>query len=120
MCLKLPRRLDAASAAREYAQRSLDEVAVSEDCLHDALFVVSELSASAVVDAHSHFELCVAVHDAIVSIRVRDWGVRPHRPMCGRLAPGGIGLRIVEEFSLRWGVTDNGDGKTVWCEMPLQ
>jgi anti-sigma regulatory factor (Ser/Thr protein kinase) len=78
----------------------------------EADVVVSELVTNAVLHGSAPISL--------IAIRTAEWihiEVRDERPDLGSPGPNSVGLRLVEAFSLDWGVTRlKGDGKIVWAE----
>ena len=60
----------------------------------------------------------VTVRGSCVRIEVSDCGAGHPHVVEGRLPPGqgGLGLRIVETMTTRWGVDGHSHGKTVWAE----
>jgi serine/threonine-protein kinase RsbW len=93
--------------------------------LGDALLVASELVTNAV--RHSQgterdtLQVQVDRTDDQLRVSVQDPGgadceariTKPAKP-----ASGGMGLRIVDELSSRWG-SERREGYTVWAEVPL-
>lgn len=107
------------------ARRRLAELPDLGWALGDAMLVVSELVTNAV--RHSLCseadELAISVErlDDSLRVSVRDPGVS------GRMARiaeeprwfGGVGLRIVQQLTARWGSRRHADGYEVWAELPL-
>jgi anti-sigma regulatory factor (Ser/Thr protein kinase) len=93
--------------------------------LDDGLLVASELVGNAV--RHSG---CADAHSLTVEIGLRDGNllISVHDPgLSGQAAepvrtetpePGGWGLRIIEQLSLRWG-SERPDGYRVWAEVAV-
>jgi anti-sigma regulatory factor (Ser/Thr protein kinase) len=61
-------------------------------------------------DACAHVEVCDAGRSGTTPRRRRDGEV----PV---LEPGGLGLKLVEEMSDRWGVTQHAERTCVWFEL---
>ncbi|MCX5204977.1 ATP-binding protein [Streptomyces sp. NBC_00237] len=113
-----------ARLARLLAERQIQEWGVPYGCeFADAVAtVVAELAANAVLHGRvegEDFSLRLALGD-VLRIEVGDarGKCRParQREMPG-IAEGGLGLVLVEELTERWGVTEDGPGKTVWAEL---
>jgi hypothetical protein len=86
--------------------------------------IVSELVTNSVVHAHADSSQLVSISVARLKDRVRisvtDSGSEtvPHLREPDDQAPGGAGLRIVDELCLSWGIVRDGAGATeVWCEV---
>ena len=84
--------------------------------------VVGELTTNAVVHAECGFALTLTRAEDAIRVEVSD-AARQLLPVPRPLAAdgaGGRGLRIVDELSLSWGVTNSGAvGKTVWADVPV-
>jgi anti-sigma regulatory factor (Ser/Thr protein kinase) len=93
--------------------------------VEDGILVASELVSNAVM--HSG---CTADHDLTIRATVQQdrLVISVHDPgQSGESAtprradvsePGGLGLRIVEQLSHRWGA-ERPDGYLVWAELPV-
>ena len=82
-----------------------------------AALLVSELATNCVRYATGDFDICVEHNGHGIRIEVSDEGQR--RPEMRSPEPSdlrGRGLRIVDELSAAWGVTEHPEnaGKTVW------
>jgi serine/threonine-protein kinase RsbW len=113
--------LEAPSAAREAVGRWLTGQ-VGALVRDDVLLVISELVTNSVLHAG-------AVPGDVIYVRLRAWNGRLHlavedagrngdiarRPASPGLA-GGFGLNLVEELTLRWGVSHRR-GTRVWAEL---
>lgn len=92
--------------------------------LPDAMLVASELVTSAVRRSERSVRdaIDVSVHrfDQHLHISVRDpaRAQRDGSPPSPECAPEGLGLRILERVTSRWG-SERGDGYVVWAEVPL-
>ncbi|HEY5196860.1 MAG TPA: ATP-binding protein [Solirubrobacteraceae bacterium] len=91
----------------------------------DAALVTSELVTNAVqfsgCTAAEHITLTVARHGDGLRIAVHDPAhttQQPHQREPDRARVGGQGLRIVAQLARRWGVETEGNGRTVWAELP--
>ena len=83
----------------------------------DVELVVSELVTNCVrADAH-RFAVAIEGHHSYVKVSARDDAAgAPVKRAPPRDAGNGRGLIIVDALALRWGVTPDGEGKTVWAE----
>ena len=81
----------------------------------DVALVFSELVTNAVV--HGAGTLRITVTAQLRSVRIDVHDTNPHRPepRLDANAPGGLGLRIVEQLSERWGCEQTTTGKVVWA-----
>ena len=87
----------------------------------DAVLVVAELAANAVMHAGSDFTVGVARRDGIVRIVVGD--TSPSLPTVRRSEPatvGGRGMRVVEKLSVAWGADLVAGGKLVWVDLAVE
>ena len=85
------------------------------------LQVVSELVTNAVLHARTPFEVRLLLTARHIRIEVHDRLRRlPTRRYFSEQATSGRGLQLVEQLSDAWGVEPDrdGDGKTVWAEVP--
>lgn len=108
----------AAAPARLFVFETL--VAWEEhDLLGDATLITSELVTNAICHAGSAFRVAVRRDESSVRIAVHDISsVPPARREPSRDSPGGRGLKIVDQLSMRWGTETHPQGKTVWAEIP--
>jgi anti-sigma regulatory factor (Ser/Thr protein kinase) len=90
----------------------------------DAMLVASELVSNAVVHSggteQDHLWVHVTLRDGRLCISVRDPGRSGQvaKPRRANDAFGGLGLRLVEQLSQRWGTERNG-GQRVWAELAV-
>ncbi|MFD3516647.1 ATP-binding protein [Streptomyces sp. NPDC058657] len=113
-----------ARLARLLAQRQLSEWGIPYGCEFSdtVVTIVAELAANAVLHGHLRgrdFSLRLALDD-VLRIEVSD--ARGERlPVAREGRPGeeegGLGLLLVDELSVDWGVTQRNPGKTVWAEL---
>ncbi|MFI8101104.1 ATP-binding protein [Streptomyces sp. NPDC086023] len=122
------RRLELAGAslpsarARAFTRRTLADWAWSGGsprAAEDAVLVVAELVANAVVHAGGALDVTLDARGPRLRMEVGDGAPelavpRRHRR---RALPGGHGLFIVERAAARWGVVRRGAGKVVWAEL---
>lgn len=90
-----------------------------------AALLTGELVTNAIVHTPAPtIGLVVHLSDHVVRVEVHDTGARLPRPdrAAARDDQGGRGLALVAALATRWGVDDNaqGDGKSVWFEVPTQ
>lgn len=82
--------------------------------------VVSELATNATLHARSAFTITVTVDERCLRLEVQDASpVALHTRQYGSTATTGRGLHIVSTLSHEWGVTAEGEGKTVWALLVL-
>src|SRR4051794_27147857 len=120
--LRLPSRVEAASAARKaLASLNGDLHLISDARLSDAQLLLSELVTNAVRATRSDaIQMSVRVDDATLRVEVVNDGASfdPAKlpgPREGQA--GGWGLRIVDVVARRWGVDPHPAGVTVWFEI---
>lgn len=80
--------------------------------------VISELVTNAITHGAGTVRLSLEAQRDVVRVEVSDSGSSSPHPL--PLDPdgvGGRGLRIVEAIAPRWGVQEDGKGKTVWAEV---
>lgn len=121
LCLRL--RCDASAPA--LARRALSDLTAIQAIRDDALLVVSELASNAVMHSGSapedDFEVRADLVSSGLRIAVTDHGrsgTAPVRRQANNFGPGGMGLRVVEKLSRRWGCERNDD-LVVWAELAL-
>lgn len=92
--------------------------------LEDAALVISELVTNAVLHSGcastDQLEVKVGRRNGNLVISVHDPGVSQDaaEPVVEkRSGPGGVGLVLVEQLSVRWGA-ERPDGYRVWAELP--
>jgi anti-sigma regulatory factor (Ser/Thr protein kinase) len=92
--------------------------------LEDALLVTSELVTNAVLHSGcadtDRLEVRVSRRNENLVISVHDPGLSKDAAapvVTERFSPGGLGLALVEQLSVRWG-TERPDGYRVWAELP--
>ncbi len=87
----------------------------------DAALVAAELLANAADHAGRPLALRLQRSPGRLRIAVTDPSptpprlVEPHQPQ----TPHGHGLVVVDRITAGWGCTPDGDGKTVWADLPL-
>jgi len=120
--LELPPVLDAPGAARALVRSACSDWAVDDALCHDVQLVATELVANVVDHADTWCELTVRAEAEELWIEVRDfYPCPPPRPRPADTRRGrGRGLHLVSALSTRWGVTEFGDGKSVWAVLPLR
>jgi anti-sigma regulatory factor (Ser/Thr protein kinase) len=112
-----PFAIESVPAARRWVGATLRSWACQDECIQTLALMVTELTTNAVRHAASGFDVAVALRpDAVLRLAVTDWGSGTVEPRSGA-GPGGWGLRFVERFAARWGVSRTGGAKTVWLEL---
>lgn len=117
------RRFDGRTAprdARAFAGGVLRDWGL-HDRTEDAVAIVSELTANAVVHAASDPVVMLSTHEGTLRIAVQDGS--PGEPVAATdpsaSATTGRGLALVSALSDRWGYIGVGAGKRVWAELSL-
>ncbi|MFD1660681.1 SpoIIE family protein phosphatase [Streptomyces caeni] len=104
--------------AREMASRQLDAWGFQEMAFVTEL-VVSELVTNALRHASAPITLRL-IKDSALICEVSDGShTAPHLRRARPLDEGGRGLRLVADFTERWGTRYTDSGKTIWSEQPL-
>lgn len=81
--------------------------------------LISELATNVVLHARTPFTVLVRLDHGLLRLEVSDRSERPPvRKHYEVSATTGRGMALVDRLSVRWGVEADGDGKTVWCEVP--
>lgn len=118
----MSRRLRCDAWAPSLAREEIRQLDLDDAAQADAALVVSELVTNAVrhsgCDATDEIEVTVEPSPTGVVISVWDIGrsgTAP-APRDTDFAAGGLGLRVVEALSRRWG-TDADHGRRVWAEI---
>lgn len=121
--LRLRLRCDASAPA--LARRALAKLTAIEPVRDDALLIVSELASNAVMHSgclpEEEFEVRAQLVPAGLRIAVTDHGrsgTTPVRRQTNNPGPGGMGLRVVELLSRRWG-SERNSHVVVWAELAL-
>lgn len=84
----------------------------------DALLVVSELAANAILHAGGIAAVAVVDHGEAVRVEVHDrTRVSPVMPRQSAEAMTGRGLRLVAAVSAGWGAEPTDEGKVVWADL---
>jgi hypothetical protein len=113
------RRFARNAAGPRLARRFVTETLTSWnrlDLLTDSLLVVSELATNAVRHAGSDFTVSISQWKKGVTLMIGDAsGNAPVERDADADAPGGRGLRLVNESAARWGHFPAGVGKLVWA-----
>lgn len=113
--LDLPPTTDSVSRARRHVREHLDDTDLDVQTVE---LLVSELVTNAVLHARTVVILRVDVSPELVRVEVSDGSPRePRLSPYSADAATGRGLRLVENLARRWGVDQDGRGKTVWFEV---
>lgn len=115
-----PHEAASARAARHWAHDELLAWGL-DDLVDDALLVLSELVANAVL--HGRGPIVVALERLTGGVRIEvcdegDGAVSVVRGPLDRVS--GRGLMIVDHVTDRWGVDPAGDGLSVWAELTVR
>lgn len=105
---------------RNEAATHLRGLDLPEQACADALLMLSELVTNAVY--HGVEPLVLRVDGTPERIRVEVDDASSEPPVLRPIDPhrlGGMGMRIVDDLSDRWGCTPTGFGKTVWFELSV-
>ena len=116
---RLPHEPASAGIARERLRASLGDWGRPER-VEDAMLLVTELIANAVIHGEPEIRLDVDVDDTTGVLLVRITDGSPVMPSLPADGGSGRGLGIVETLSDRWGVDplpEGRDGKVVWFEL---
>jgi anti-sigma regulatory factor (Ser/Thr protein kinase) len=115
---RLPPHPTSAGEARQFTREVLDQWSVP-DLIDDAVLVVSELVANAVVHARSACELRISVDPLALRVEVVDEsGGMPDPLPPSSTRNSGRGLHLIDALAAAWGVQPEADGgKIVWAEL---
>jgi anti-sigma regulatory factor (Ser/Thr protein kinase) len=110
--------------ARNFCTRRLASVLdgrlESDDAVHDAAAIASELVTNAVTAGSSEIELYLALQPTSVRIEVTDDAAGTVAPVkAGPDDTKGRGLLIVAALSTEWGVATQDGTKQVWAEVAI-
>lgn len=110
--------LTSAPEARRLVANALRARGVAGQRLEEALVVVAEMVANALVHGHSSFSVRVRIDAAQVLLEVVDASgdVPVVRPLDSE-RPSGRGLHLLTALADRWGVERLPAGKLVWAEL---
>jgi len=110
---------EAVRDARQFLAETIGDRA-GEEATQALSLALSELATNAVRHAVSDFDVVIGINGQ-VHLEVEDRSTE--LPVVGPppgMAPGGRGLRIVDQLCDRWGVHLEHNRKCVWCELDLQ
>ena len=111
--------------APQVVRHALEGLPEFECVPDDALLVASELVTNAVRHSRCTEEesltVCVRCQDDRMGIAVTDPGASGRRAVVTDrpIECGGVGLKVVQELSNRWGSERQSDGYEVWAELSL-
>ncbi|WP_432534770.1 SpoIIE family protein phosphatase [Kineococcus arenarius] len=120
--LPLPADVRAVAQARTFLRTALNAWSAT-DLLDEAELVLSELVTNALVHTDCATGVLLRYDRGAqrLTISVQDRSTRhPRERHADADALGGRGLGIVEAVADDWGVTVEGDGKTVWAELAVE
>jgi anti-sigma regulatory factor (Ser/Thr protein kinase) len=112
--VRLPENDGSAALAREFTRRTMTRW--GHLSWQDAAQVVSELVSNVLL--HAHGQPVLRLMEVAGGVRVEVSDDSPQPPTVRRAGPGGLGMQLVERMSTTWGVSRQGRGKVVWCELP--
>lgn len=119
MTLQLPPDASAPGYARGLVRRHAGHL--SADLVADAMLIVSELVANAVLHGRPEIQLHVRPVAGGIALGVQDAGealpLTPPAPDIEPEGPHGRGLRIVDALATTWGVQPTSPGKIVGFEL---
>jgi anti-sigma regulatory factor (Ser/Thr protein kinase) len=117
--MRLPARPDSARIARNSTEVLALGNGVDQERVSDLVLVVSELVANAVVaTTNAEVAVRIGIVGRVFRVEVDDNGPgRPHYIESSE--KGGLGLRLVDRISTRWGFDFNHSDKTVWAEVAI-
>lgn len=119
--MRFPPSAGAPSQARMAVKQAL--AGSSKETIETASLLVSELVTNSLRHGHAVLNASVVLRigrsDGVLRFEVVDWGrgFEYHRRSEPLDQAGGWGLFLVEELSIRWGVS-NGTPNVVWFELP--
>jgi anti-sigma regulatory factor (Ser/Thr protein kinase) len=99
--------------ARQFVVAQLDGESI--DVRERVILMVSEVTTNAILHARSAFVVSMGTRKDTIRIEVTDAGFgEPQVRTPGPYSTGGRGLQIVQHLADDWGVTGEGEGKSVW------
>lgn len=111
----LPRQRASQALAREFLRRRLNDWSCPQ-YLETAEAVAGELIRNVLDHTHSAPQLCLELHEDLLTIAVADADATPvvrREPAGGTLRFSGLG--VVSTLSRVWGCHPSTDGKVVWA-----
>ena len=122
LSVELPPEPESVTTARTACAELLRDLHIDADPLGNALVIVTELVANAVVHAGTSIGLALAVFGSTLRVEVSDTNGDTVRLHFSAAKPsGGRGLVLVEALSDgRWGVIYEDAQKRVWAELDLE
>jgi anti-sigma regulatory factor (Ser/Thr protein kinase) len=116
--MALDDRASAVRQARTVTASVLARWHCTQDCVDDAVLIVSEMVTNAVRHGGGRVRLRLRRGAHVLRLEVRDGTRRlPRLLPAAPDAECGRGLRIVTELAYRWGTTRVRGGKIVWAEV---
>lgn len=115
----LPASLESPSRSRVFVRDTLEAWFLRE-LVDDAVLLVSELTANAVLHAGTGMVVGASWSPGTGILRVCVLDDDPAEPVARHpeaTATSGRGLEIVAVVAVRWGVTQGASGKSVWFEL---
>ncbi|MGY1438116.1 SpoIIE family protein phosphatase [Streptomyces reniochalinae] len=110
-------------AARQALRTALHRWSL-DDLSDTAQLLASEMATNALLHTEGDATLTarpVRTGGRALRIAVTDTSpASPHRRAATEQSTSGRGLVLIEELATDWGVEPRGNGKRVWCEIPLE
>ena len=114
----LEAQLDVAAFARQRVRRVLSAERVAEACADDAVLLISEVVANAVLHGCGPITVRTTREDRCWTFSVSDTSPELPQREPGSLDALGGGLRILDAVAESWGVEPDGPhGKRVWFQL---
>ena len=121
VCLEVENDPKLVAAVRAFASTTLAEWELDR-FREDAIIVVSELAANAVLHARTPMRLRLQ-SDGLSFVRIEMYDDNPRQPTLTPPpveAASGRGLPLVSALASSWGIQSEGDGKTVWAQLGVR
>jgi anti-sigma regulatory factor (Ser/Thr protein kinase) len=116
--LELPAEVASCSSARRFVQEALNQA--TEELRADALLLVSELVANAVLHASGPLCLELLQKGSTYRIAVSDGSPTPPTAKGYRTDDAtGRGVHLLDSLAAAWGCKRIGTGKVVWFDLPV-
>jgi anti-sigma regulatory factor (Ser/Thr protein kinase) len=109
----------AAAQAREFVLSQLSAWQIGQ-CRDEAALAASELVTNAVRHGRGPITVRMAEDNRCVRLEVGDASRLEPAARAPDGPEGGFGLHLVDAVCTKWGVSQRGNGKVVWCECEQQ
>ncbi len=111
-----PRDVSAVGSARAWLTHHLTAFGVGSAATDDAVLVISELVTNALRHGDGPVQARCTIDGRLLRLAVTDAGeALPILQSPDPTRVGGLGLQIVDQLSVDWGVSSAPGGKTVWA-----